>query len=329
MKTAYLLLFLATFSLKVVGQDFPNLVDNRTVTTVTYWEPGDKHTYLVTKSKEKSGRDDKESVKRATSYEISFEVMEVTETSNTVKMMYDNYTYDDSDLSGEMETMLSDILSLSAGLEIIYETDELGQFQTIVNKAQVSKVLQQQYNLVIKRMVEQMKEEVDADDEQLMQLTETMSKLGNVMISEENVDAIYMEDFNLFHGIYGYELKLKQKQLLEFTYPVMDKTLNGEGSVELTEIHTSTDQFKIVSKDSPYEEEVNQFIKELFDLMAPEGAAFDPDAMGMKLEIRNQATRNFELSTGWLLTGTFDSMSTVKVGGRGESTTQHCTIRRL
>src|SRR5690606_32644334 len=96
MKTAYLLLFLTTFSLKVVGQDFPNLVDNRTVTTVTYWEPGDKHTYLVTKSKEKSGRDTKEPVKRATSYEISFEVMEVTETSNTVKMMYDNYTYDDS-----------------------------------------------------------------------------------------------------------------------------------------------------------------------------------------------------------------------------------------
>lgn len=290
--TSFLLLTVAT----LFAQKIPNLTKNNTVTTFTYWNPGDKHTYhaVQRKSVYKDGKEKPQS-ELVTEYDISLQVMSATDTSYEVEMLYNHYIFPEA--YSDMEL---DLGKIAENIKVRYLTDEFGGFITILNKKEIVAVLQKTLDLISQKTTEKLaREKGKKSAEDMAEFDLKIAGLKRVITSEDNVDAFFSDDILMLHGMYGQELVLSKPLTFDIEYPAMEQfVLKGSGTVTLNEINKTQDFARFDVLQQPDPAEVKEFIRIFLEMVVPEGE--EVKVSDYKFSSKSRLNYSMSLSTGWM-----------------------------
>lgn len=280
-------------SSKLLGQEQLNLVSPTKVTTIGYWNIGDKITYHVTTSdvtnKSNATQPTKPTKQSSNTYDLEIKVVDSTEHSYKLEMRYLNASAEGVD--PRLKEMMS---SFQTAAVIRYQTDEFGIFQKILNTTELQKDFQKKGEEFKKQVaVNRSPEEAKASIAVLDGLLVEFSK-------PENIEVLYLGDIMAIHGNYGMELNLNKALDIDIEMPcLMDIVVNGTGKITLQSINKAKDIAIISIKYKPNQDELKKYMKTFFELFVPKDSKeFKVD--DMKIDFENTEKLQMYLSSGWM-----------------------------
>ncbi|WP_300664410.1 hypothetical protein [Fluviicola sp.] len=290
MNNLFAVFVLLMLSSKLLAQEQPNLVSSTKVTTIGYWNIGDKITYHVTTSDVTNKSNTTQPAKQSTnSYDLEIKVVDSTEHSYKLEMRYLNASAEGVD--PRLKDMMS---SFQTAAVIRYQTDELGIFQKMLNTSELQKDFQKnceefKKQVVINRGAEEAKASIAVLDELLVEFSKP-----------ENVEVLYLGDIMAIHGNYGMELNLNKAVDIDIEMPcLMDIVVNGTGKITLQSVNKAKDIAIISIKYKPNQEELKKYMKTFFELFVPkDDKKFKVD--DMKIDFENTEKLQMYLSSGWM-----------------------------
>ncbi len=290
------------------GQEFPNLLAANRVTTVAYYEMGEARTFHVVNSSTKTKNDkSKPEEEEQVEYDIVITVLEQEDSSYIMEMVYSNFTFPETKRANELNEAIA---QLSEGLKIKYATDELGRYDSIINKAELSKDLKLQIEEVISLFDGTFEKEEEKEV-----FSATMNYLVDKMILPENIEALYAEDILNIHGYYGIELTVGKPVQIELNYSTLNNfVLAGTGTITLNTINKDADAFTFITSEAPNKEEMKAYIKDLFSFFMLDNMKEKASLSEFKFSSKAKTKFTLELSTGWLKTATHTSTNTFTIG---------------
>lgn len=303
------LLGLVIFScVPLYGQEFPNLLAANRVTTVAYYEMGEARTFHVvnssTKTKNDKSKPEKEEI---VEYDIVITVLEQEDSSYIMEMVYSNFTFPETKRDNELNEAIAQV---SEGMKIKYTTDELGRYDSIMNKEELAKDLKLQLDEVFSLFDDKFEKE---EDKQMFQ--SMMKYLIEKMTLPENIEGLYAEDILNIHGYYGIELTLGKPLQIELNYSTLNNfVLAGTGTITLNTVNKDADAFTFITSEAPNKEEMNAYIKDLFSFFMMDNQKEKASLSEFKFSSKAKTKFTLELSTGWLKTATHTSTNTFTIG---------------
>lgn len=322
-KILNLFAFLLVVSSGICQDEFPNLVDEKTVTTITYFEVGDTRSYHVEKYKEDLKGNEEVTISGKTEYDLHFNVLEGTDSTYVIEMTYDNFEVPE-EVAGQ--EWLQSILRISENLVIVYETNEVGQFLQILNKEELAKDYLKQIDIIEDKLAE-LTEDTDAINS-LMEMT--FANLRSMGEDPENMDILYGNEINTFHGMYGFEFEFGKSEMYETIYEVAPGlSLEGESKLKLKAILKSEDNFVITSDESPSKDELEKYMKQIFAMFIPAEALEKMDELKMDYKKNTSSVYEYELSTGWINKIQMVDVIKIKVENKTRETKTHVVIEQL
>ncbi len=272
------------------AQDQLNLVSSTKITTIGYWNIGDKVSYTVTQSDvTNKGTAAQPTKQSSSSYEFEIKVTDSTEHSYILEMKYLKASVEGYD--PQLQELMN---SFQTGAPIRYRTDEFGVFQKILNTAELQKDFKKKCDefkkqLIANRGAEASKPLVKVLDEMVIEF----SKPGNI-------EVLYLGDIMAIHGNYGMELVLNKPTEIDVELPcLMDIVVKGSGIITLQTINKTKDFATIAIKYKPNPEELKQYMKTFFDLFVPEGSN-NFKVADMKIDFEDTEKLQMRLSSGWM-----------------------------
>lgn len=257
-----------------------NIVTDSSATVVGYWQKGDVANFTLTQVKEK--------------YENKKLLMSGSSTSQVeIKVLYANkdsyilnWKYGDIKINGEQpqDEAVKEFASLTKGINFIYKVSELGEFQELVNWAEVqASVLK-----IIDKLIEKSSNP---------NLQPSLTQARKVFSSKESIEMLIMKDIQLFHSVYGGEYLLKQKLAGETELP---NILGGNPfpatvEVELYELDQKKSTCKIrvlqVIDKQKAADEINAWLKK-----NGQSKTNNPNP----IDITDKTEYEIELERGWI-----------------------------
>jgi len=300
-------LVLLTYS-SVIGQEFPNLLAANRVTTVAYYEMGESRTFRFVNSSTKTKNDKSKPEKEEfVEYDVVITVLEQEDSSYIMEMVYNNFTFPESKRDNELNEAIAQV---SEGLKIKYATDELGRYDSIINKDELAKDLKLQLDEVFSLFDDKFEKEEEK------QLFQTMMKyLVDKMTLPENIEGLYAEDILKIHGYYGIELTVGKPLQIELNYSTLNNfVLAGTGTITLNTVNKDADAFTFITSESPNKEEMKAYIKDLFSFFMMDNMKEKASLSDFKFSSKVKSKFTLELSTGWLKTATHTSTNSFNIG---------------
>lgn len=287
--TKTLLLILCLCQGNLNAQNYPNLINTKKVTTITYWDENDSQSYHFKTISEKFKNDkDKLESQVITDYDIDIKVVEAADSFYILELVYTNFEVRTDSKKHSIE---DDFSSLQNGMKIRYRTNEIGQFDTILNLSELAKELEEQINLIVEKLYgEQTSEEFE----------EILNFLIKKFTTPENVEVLFLSDILTIHGYFGFEFTLDKQEEFEIVYPVFDEfELNGKGIVVLTSISKENDSFMINVNSAPSKGELEKYINQIFESFTFGLKGKQGELVDFKITSKSKARYSFELSSGW------------------------------
>lgn len=290
MNSFFAALVLVVLSSKLLAQEQPNLISSTKVTTIGYWNIGDKITYQVTKSEVTNKSKATQPAKQAANaYDLEIKVIDSTEHSYELEMRYLKASVEGVD--PRLQELMN---SFQTAIAIRYQTDEFGVFQKILNTSELQKEFQKnceefKKQITINRGSEEAKESIAILDELLVEFSKP-----------ENIEVLYLGDIMAIHGNYGIELNMNKAVEVDIEIPcLMDIVVNGTGKITLQSINKAKDIAIISIKYKPNQEELKKYMKTFFELFIPkDDKKFKVD--DMKIDFENTEKLQMHLSSGWM-----------------------------
>ncbi|WP_343634797.1 hypothetical protein [Fluviicola sp.] len=272
------------------SQEHPNLVSSTKVTTIGYWNIGDKIAYQVEQSelttKTNSSQPAKES---ANSYDLELRVLDSTEHSYVLEMKYLKSSVEGYD--PQLQELMN---SFQASAPIRYQTDEFGAFQKILNTAD----LQRDF----KKKSEEFKQQIinNRGAEAAKPVIKMLDELLDEFAKPENIEVLYLGDIMAIHGNYGMELSLNKPLDVDVELPcLMDIVVKGSGKITLQSVNKTKDLATIAIRYKPNQDELKRYMKTFFDVFAP-GGSKELKVDDMKIDFENTEKLQMQLSSGWM-----------------------------
>ncbi len=290
MNTFFVALVILVLSSKLLAQEQPNLLSSTKVTTIGYWNIGDKIAYHVTTSDVTNKSTIAKPTKQSSStYDLELIVVDSTEHSYILEMKYLKASVEGID------PQLKEIMnSFQTSAAIRYQTDEFGAFQKILNTNALQKDFQKKCEefkkqLTINRSSEEAKASIAVLDGLLVEFSKP-----------ENIEVLYLGDIMAIHGNYGMELILNKPMDVDVEIPcLMDIVVNGTGKISLQSINKVKDIALISIKYKPNQAELKKYMKTFFELFIPKDSKeFKVD--DMKIDFENTEKLQMYLSSGWM-----------------------------
>ncbi|HLP55221.1 MAG TPA: hypothetical protein VK151_09335 [Fluviicola sp.] len=308
-------LLLGVFS-EVYSQEYPNLVSPTKVTTIGYWYNGQSTDYHVKETHASyKGKSEKPFKSTTSEYDIQLKVTDSTATSYEFEMEYTNYVPD-----AEAQQFIRKMAELQNNLPIRYRTNELGQFDTILNLEE----LQQQLIGKLELCVTYIEEEEDEMKEIYKMVISNMSEQFKQL---ESIEALFLTDILMIHGFYGLEMQQGKPLDIELNYPTIgDIVLTGTGKVNLNAINKSKDECTFSTTEKPDRDELSQYMGSLALLfMMDSGKKISMEELSISMNTRKKM--KMELSSGWMnsVEQTTTTKLTNKKGDQKKVTTQTYT----
>lgn len=290
-KILLLILFLGQGNL--FAQNYPNLINPKKVTTITYWDENDSQSYHFKTISEKFKNDkDKPESQVTTEYDIDLKVVEAADSFYILELVYSNF---DVQSNSKKHSIDDDFSSLQNGMKIRYRTNELGQFDTILNLTELALELENQIKTITEALKENLPDEISESE-----FGTVMDFMMKRFTTPENVEVLFLSDLLTIHGYFGYEFTLEKPEEFEIIYPVFDEfELNGKGTIILSSISKESDSFMINVNSAPSKGELEKYINQIFEsftfgLKGKQGELGD-----FKITSKSKARYSFELSSGW------------------------------
>lgn len=292
----------------IVGQEFPNLLAANRVTTVAYYEMGETRTFHFvnssTKTKNGKSKPEKEEI---VEYDVVITVLEQEDSSYVMEMIYSNFTFPESKRDNELNEAIAQV---SEGMKIKYATDELGRYDSIINKEELAKELKLQIDEIISVFDTKLEKEEEKE-----MFKSVMKYLVEKMTLPENIEGLYAEDILKIHGYYGIELTVGKPQQIELNYSTLNNfVLAGTGTITLNTVNKDADAFTFITSESPNKEEMNAYIKDLFSFFMMDNMKEKASLSEFKFSSKVKSIFTLELSTGWLKSAAHTSTNTFTIG---------------
>ncbi|MDF3028025.1 MAG: hypothetical protein K0S23_2332 [Fluviicola sp.] len=290
MKKVISLISALILTLNLLAQEQLNLVSSSKITTIGYWNKGDKVSYHVTSSDATTKFGAAQPTKQTSNtYDLEITVVDSTEHSYILEMKYLKASVEGVD--PQLKEIMNSFQTTSA---IRYRTDEFGTFQKILNTA----VLQKNF----KTKCEEFKKQLTAklSPEEAKKSTAFLDALLAEFAKPENIEGLYLGDIMAIHGNYGMELNLNKPTDVDVQIPcLMDIVVNGTGKILLQSINKAKDLAIISIKYKPNQEELKKYMKTFFELFVPkDNKDFKID--DMKIDFENTEKLQMYLSSGWM-----------------------------
>lgn len=290
MKNVILYFLFTYFSLSAFSQELPNLLSPTKISTIAYFRNGDKVRYKITEesTKFKTNSDKILSTSTSTCF-LDLAVVDSTEHSYVFEAKYVSQEYKSSD--GELEKMLNQLQFESV---IRYQTDEFGQFDTILN-------LEELKNQLIDKL-EDAKELASKEMEK--EKAEVFSLIITAFIDRfeelEDVEALFLTDLIEIHSIYGWQMQIGKPQDVEVYYPTIgDLSLSGTGKINLVSITKPKDEARISISTKPNKDELMEYMSSFLLLFALDGTKRIKFS-DAKVSMSTKTTYKMRLSDGWM-----------------------------
>lgn len=274
----------------ILAQDLPNLVSPTKVTSIGYWNNGQSARYHV-KQQESSfkGKSEKPFKDTQSEYDIKLKVIDSTATSYDFEMYYTSYTPDE-----DADEFVKRIAELAFDIPIIYRTNELGQFDTILNLEELQKDL-------LEKLEESKSIFADSKEVEATEIYIKIMDLMKLQFSDlENVEALFLSDIIMLHGYYGFEMQSGKPLDIELYYATIgDYVMTGTGKLTLSTINKGKDECIINATEKPNRDELKEYMESLALLfMLDSGKKFSMEELNITMNTKRKM--KMELSTGWM-----------------------------
>jgi hypothetical protein len=281
--------FLLSSTISLYAQEFPNLISPTKVTTIGYWNNGQSTDYHVKETQASYKGNSKKPFKSASSeYDIELRVIDSTAESYVFEMKYTNYVPD-----ANAKEFIHKMAELQNDLPIRYRTNELGQFDTILNLVELQQQLIEKLELCVGYIDEEEDEMKEIYKMVISSMSEQFKKL-------ESIEALFLTDIITIHGFYGIEMQQGKPIDIELDYPTIgDIVLTGTGKVTLNTINKSKDECIFSTTEKPNRDELAQYLGSLALLfMMDSGKKISLDELSITMNTRKKM--KMELSSGWM-----------------------------
>ncbi|MCH2223422.1 MAG: hypothetical protein MK066_01540 [Crocinitomicaceae bacterium] len=275
-----------TFS--AFSQDYPNLVSNQEITTIAYWNLGDKVRYHCVQEQQnfKNGKD-KPYITDKKEFDLTLEVMDSSSTSYTIQLKYSNFILPESTNNDFVQSILTEF-------SILYTTDEFGAFDSIVNKTELK---------------ERVQTTIDLNYNDLDSLT--ISRLKTLFSKENNIENLFIEDIYSIHNLYGIGLTLNEPITYDLDYPTLeDISVLGQGTITVKTINATRNYASIYMTQRPNKVDLKKYIKDLGRVLFPEHL---DDLSNFSVSSKMNQFYDMTLSNGWMTKIKSKKTTTVKV----------------
>lgn len=199
--------------------------DSLTVPFVSYWARGDSYDFRVTKIKQQR-KEGEISTNDSTSYMVNFEVIDSTETSYTIK-----WSYKTNLRELNIPDNLIDRFSKYQMTEVIYQTNELGEFLGIENWKEIASMTKGLFTDLIDLLSEE--ESTKKED-----LEKAMQPLIGIYESKEGIELLVFKELHFFHFPFGLEYSINEPIEYEEQLPNMfgGKPIRGNTKLYFKEV---------------------------------------------------------------------------------------------
>lgn len=290
MKQINFLIAVLTFSFNLFSQEQPNLVSSTKITTIGYWNIGDKVSYQVSQTDvtNKSGST-QPTKQKSNTYDLEIKVIDSTDHSYVLEMKYLKSAVEGYD--PQLQELMN---SFQTSAPIRYQTDELGIYQKILNTAELQKDFKKKCEEFKKQLV------VNKGAEAAKPVIKMLDDVLIEFAKPENIEVLYLGDIMAIHGNYGMELVLNKPAEIDVEIPcLMDIVVKGSGKITLQTINKTKDLASISIRYKPNQDELKRYMKKFFELFVPaESKEFKID--DMKIDFEDTEKLQMQLSSGWM-----------------------------
>ena len=246
-------LFIVFFSLLISNSgNSQNVVTDSTATVVSYWDKGDIMKYSLLQKKEKYQEAKLISGGSSTST-IIITVIDASEKSYTLNWKCSQIKLNDLEVR---DTLTLRLLQLVEGIDFRYKTNELGQFQELVNWEEVRNSVY----LLIDKLGQQSGNSG---------INSALAEMKKIFSSKESIEQIILRDVQLLHNLFGGEYKLNEQITAESELPnfLGGNPFSAVLSVEMTELNRANNRCRIkmnqVVDKEKLTNELNDWMKKL------------------------------------------------------------------
>ncbi len=260
MKKLALLLTFTAFATGLFCQ-----VDTTSVSYVAYWSVGDAYDFRVRKTSMQWTGDSltKDDISE---YTASFEVIDSTADSYKIRWTFSNELVDTWDIPDEMLEELSKY-ELS---EIIYTTNELGEFTGIENWKELGEMMSSMLSDVFRILSEDSEEAY----EKLMQAAQPI--LG-MYSSKEGVEQLAFPELMLFHFPFGAMISVADTIKYEDQFPNLlgGDPVRADAKLWFEEVDFDEERSVLIQESKLNPDDTMAFLKDLMTRMGVTGEDFD------------------------------------------------------
>lgn len=264
-----------------------NLVNDSTVTTISYWKKGEKSKLSIIKVKKEWEKGELRKTD-SNSYQAELSVLEAGTSYYTMQWKY---------LTPSQALPQNNALQkvLFTGLSFKYRITEMGEFENLQNWQEVQRYVYKTINILAAQ-------EKNTKTKELL-TTELKMLFG----SKESIETVVLKEVQLYHNIFGssYQLNEQLKAKMELPNFLGGDPLPAVGTVELSEIN-AVENYCTVKVTQQYDKEK---LTEALNAWAQRLAKKDLKMPLLSLE--DVVLYKIELSTGWILS--INSQRTITV----------------
>ena len=203
----------------IIVQSFVSLAqtDTTKVPFVAYWSIGDSYDFKITKVKQKT-KDNILVNNDTTAYKLNFLVIDSTETSYTIKW---SYKTDFEQMNIPLNMV--DAFSKYDTTNVIYKTNELGQFIEIVNWKEISDMMQEVTDILLTEVAKNK----DLDETKFRKI---VTPLLDIYKTKQGIEQILFKEIQYFHYFFGLEYSTAEPLYYEQELPNMfgGKPIRGD-----------------------------------------------------------------------------------------------------
>ena len=166
--------------------------DTTGIPFVAYWSKGDEYNFQITKVKQE-WKDDALTKNDSSSYKVNFKVIDSTETSYKI-----HWTYEFNFGGFNIPNVLLNTLNETIPTEVIYTTNELGEFEGVENWKEIARKMETYTN----GLITSLKDKADFDEKEFRT---TFKPFLEIFTSKDGIEQIVLKELQYFHFPFGVE----------------------------------------------------------------------------------------------------------------------------
>ncbi len=270
-----------------------------TVSFVAYWHKGETQQYKIIKKKLEH-RNGKETKNEVSSYLTSFTVLDSTAKSYLIEWKYENELFNSAP---ELKHQFKSLGEKYRYLTVKYKTDEMGAYQGIENWKEVSKMMNDVFDLTIK----------NSGGAKAREMEKSMKPLRAVYSSKEGIESLVLKELKSFHGPYGAAFSLADTVHYEDILPNLmgGAPIKANASIYFKPIDYETGTCTFVNELKPDSEDTRRMITEMMSKVMA-GITFKTSAekeqkmeemrkafADMKMDINDYSTYTYDINNSW------------------------------